>query len=151
VLKPSAIRSRLQTALLAALGSAWAVSRHSYDVFPDGRDSRELEHKAFAIGLPQSRPIQGGGRQASAVGVYSGTVVGIRFSFRLRVDAVSADYNEALDAEHLIVQHGVRLKEGASANPELGPALLSIDRTTSPDGLHFLGHVQFLVPHRYTT
>jgi hypothetical protein len=144
--------------VLAALGpdatptpdAPWRVSRHPWDVFQSQRDSRQIEHHAFAVGLPSSPPIDG--RQRSGGALVCRTSVGIRWAHALRADNASADYDAALVAEaQLVAAIGAQQIPAGTATPNrpFNLRIVSIDRTTTPDGLAFLGDVRAELTHTY--
>lgn len=133
------VRQRIIDSATAALG--WQLSRHAWDDFPGSPDSRHLEHLGFAVGLLTTEPIQLE-RQRRTVGTVCNTEVGVRLGFRLRADAVSADYNAALDAEADML---AQLRD-TSRDPELDVRLGRVSRRV--EDLFFVADINCYVMHR---
>ena len=83
----------------------WRQSPAGYDLFPN--DSTKYAHLAFAVGAPSTeytfpkqtyRASRGAEDGAMAV-----TVIGIRWTYRIRADAQVADYDLALQAEAVLM------------------------------------------------
>jgi hypothetical protein len=149
VLKPSAIRQRIAAAIVDALGSsptgAFTESRHPWDRFPATLDGREMQHHAFAVGVPTSGPWELD-RQRAENGTPMTTQVSVRWSRVLRVQAVVSDYDAALDDEAELVAAIV----ATDRNPDMGIRFVRVEtRAVTPDGLAFLGELLFDVFHRY--
>lgn len=147
VLKPSTISQRIAEAITARLASpvvpgAWRQSRYPYGAF--GPESPEIEHHGFAIGLPRTTPLDGD-RRDRLVGAGSFTEVAIRWAHHLRAEGAVVDERAALDAELELVA-AVGLTDG---NPELCPIWTGTTRSTSRNGLVFVGECRFDVGHYY--
>jgi len=158
VLTPAAIHQGVTTAILGTLGPSadpapaapWRTSRHPWDVFAVQRDSRQIEHHGFAVGLPTSRPVEL--RQRVGGGLAVETLVSVRWAHRLRADAASTDYDAALLAEAaLMAVLALALHAGGAATPtqSFNLRITDITRTTTGDGLALLGEVVSTVLHSY--
>lgn len=145
-LTPADLRSRIEAQITSALGSAspaWVPSAMAFDAFPGG-DLDDQQALAFAVGLPSSDVI--GGRTAPGRQVAVSTVVGVRWTYRLRSDTHVADYDAALGQEVELVQ-AVTATTG-----DRGPAaeLVRIERgIAAEDAELFIGTVMFRVFHQY--
>ena len=133
--------SDLRATVLAALEavSGWTESRHAPELF--GRDSDNMMHKAFVVGVPETVPHSREGRQVAAQGMYAESVVEVQWAYRLRGDAQSTDYSAALDAELVVV---ATVKGVADANVMVE----RLSRRAVAEGW-VLGVSRFRVLHRY--
>lgn len=139
-LAPHSIRSRVAAAIEAVTG--WSESPTVYDRFPDA--TRQVAHLGFAVGVPDTTTLAQD-RQRPANGVYAFTVVGVRWTHRLRADAQVADYDAACQAELDMVAAVM----GMTRNPGLAPRLRSANRSVVADGTYVLGSAIFDVSHTY--
>ena len=85
--------------------AGWRESRWPYDLL--GMDPDSAVHKTFAVGFGPTTPLgemRRGGRQQPAAGVQVETAFYVRILWRLRPDALRADYLAATDGEHDLVK-----------------------------------------------
>jgi hypothetical protein len=145
-LSPSAIRQRVETALVAALGALVPVGRKSsttYDRFPMG-DALDRTSHSFAVGLPRSASLPV--RQLQAAGqIPTESSLGVRWTWLVKVDDQVASYDAALDRELVIVN--AVLDTVGNRGP--APVWLSADRKIIGDGTFLLGELLFTVFHGY--
>lgn len=145
-LTPADLRSRIEAQIVSALGSAspaWVVSALAFDAFPGG-DLDDRQALAFAVGLPSSdvlAPRPTSGRQ-----VATSTIVGIRFTYRLRADTHVADYDAALVQEVALVQ----AVSGTTGTRGPAAELVRIERgIAEADHELYIGTLMFRVFHQY--
>lgn len=128
------IRSRVTTRVLAALGSTWRESLTVYDLYPS-YDTRQIEHLSLTVGV-LSTDVQQPSRQVASVGMPAITRIGLRWSYRLRTDGMSSDYDAALVAEQLVAKALASCAVSPTSNPKLAPRITSLSRrvVTASDG-----------------
>ena len=84
-----------------ASDGGWVRSAHTYDEFPPSKDSGDILHRSFAVGLPDttatSEERQPRGRRTP--GSFVLTTVAVRFAMDVRADDKRGSYREALQAE----------------------------------------------------
>lgn len=146
-LTPRQILERVATSITTRLSTpqipgAWSPATYTYEQFGSAALT-EADHHTFALQLPGSIPR--GDRQHPSVGTFSTTELAVRWGHRIRPEAVVFDQLEALDAEVELVAAIV----ATESNPRLELALSSANRTTTRDGLVFLGELHFAIPHNY--
>lgn len=122
-----------------ALLDGWTLSRFAFELF--GRDTDQLTHHAFSVGVPETADHPRDGRQRVAEGLLVTSTVEVKWAHRLRADAQSNDYDAALDAE----QQLVAAVKGISDKHVL---VVRMTRRAVPEGW-VLGSVTFTILHRY--
>lgn len=129
----------LRAAITAAVDAlpGWSASRFAPELF--GRDTDKLSHLAFVVGVPSTVPKDG--RQSLVDGCLVFSTVEVRWSYRLRGDAQSGDYDSATDAEQALVKAVV----GVSSQHILIQQLV---RAARAEGW-VIGTATFQVLHRY--
>ena len=140
----SDVRQRVEAQVVAELGGAgWRASRYAYDLFP-GPDSRQVEHLAFAVGVPRTTP-EALDRQSRALGITVRTGLGVRFTCRLRADAQVGDFDAALDHEVDLI----RCVHAALKNPEFSIRYTGTTlRQVLADGTVWYSETSWEVLHR---
>lgn len=133
----STVRQAVVEAVSALDG--WVNSRFAPDFF--GRDSDQLSHHAFSVGCPDSAVNSRDGKQGLSDGFLASTTVEVRWAHRLRGDAQSSDYDDALDAEEDLVKAVV----GIASEHVL---VVRLARKADPAGF-VLGVATFQAVHRY--
>lgn len=133
----SGIRGLVSDAIGALDG--WTVSRWGPDLF--GRDTDHLMHQSYCVEVPETAVMAADGRQRVSEGLLVESTVLVRWAWRLRGDAQSADYDASLDAEQDIA--------GAARGITTAHVLVgSMTRTSRPEGW-VLGTVRLRAIHRY--
>lgn len=148
MLNPADIHERIAAYIEQALANpnipgAWRQSRFTYEQF-GSMEAAEIEHHSFAIGMPASDP-DPGDRQTHRE-IRTTTEVSIRWGHRLRSDAAVVDTLLARKAEAELTA-AVR---DTPSDPSLGIDVTGWRRTTTRDGLLFLGELGLRVVHLYT-
>ena len=95
-LTPVSLRQAVESTLTSSL-SGFTKSRYCFDIFPGS--SRTLEHKSFAVGLGDTNLYTPRDRQKPDLGVPVTTDVLIAYTYRLRGDAMVADYDAGMTLE----------------------------------------------------
>lgn len=149
VLTPAQICQRLVDAIVSGLSTPgvpgpWLPSTVPFELFPQVA-SGEHQHHGFVVHLPSTAP-HDRDRQTrqSGVGTYCATSVTIRWAHVLRPEAVQIDTIAALEAEQELL---VTLR-GLSDDPLI---LVEERRSSTRDGLVFLGESRWLYPHSLPT
>lgn len=142
------VHARVEAAVAGALPS-WRVSAHAWEDLPSIPDGAERSHLTYAVATSSTRWLAG--RQLRAVDTlqYCETVIEVRWLHRLRVEARSADYRAALDAEIALVRAIV----AAGSNPELQLVLTESARRRElppPTGPYLLGDLTLTALHHVT-
>jgi hypothetical protein len=89
------VRQRVAAVLSALTG--WNQSPYALDEF--GRDTDQLQHHAFAVGVPSTDTHPQAGRRRLTEGLLVVSAVEVRFAHRLKVDDQVGSYDLALVAE----------------------------------------------------
>lgn len=144
VLDVADLRARIAAAVEAlAAPSAWKESPNPA-LYP--RDPGRWAHLSFAVTTPRTlfrSPVESSRLRRGTEGGLVDTTVLVRWVFRLRGDAMVADYDAALDAELVLMKAllGVALTD-------LHLELVSADRPISPEGEWLIGQVTLTAQHR---
>lgn len=116
-LTPRELRRRIQDAVVtdqrSTTAADWHVSAHAYPDFPPSKDSGDNLHRAYAVGLVDTVPLDG--RQRRSVGMHAVTTVGVRFTATVRADAKVDSYDEFLSLEADLMIRVMRV----DADPDL--------------------------------
>ena len=108
------VQQRLEEAVEA--DGTFVLSAHEFDDFPPAKDSGDVLHRAFAVGLLSTETAEGRQRRGSGhVGAWCLTDVRVRVCFHARADDRRGSYREALDDEERLVS----LLLGRETDPEL--------------------------------
>lgn len=80
---------------------AWVRSAHSYDEFPPTRDSGDVLHRTFSLGLIDTfaTTFERQPRGRASPGSFVQTRIGVRFLAAIRADDKRGSYRDALEAE----------------------------------------------------
>jgi|TARA_R100000084_G_scaffold90772_1_gene44752 hypothetical protein len=97
-LTTSALKQAFEAALASSL-TGYHISRYPHELFPLDSDSRPLEHKAFCVGVLDTVTYVDRARQRPTLGNVVATGLEVSVAYRLRADAMVADYNAGLAAE----------------------------------------------------
>lgn len=133
----STLRGAIVTAVEALSG--WTVSRFAPDLY--GRDADQLVHHGFSVSIPDTAPVSREARQRVSEGLLVQSIVEIRWAHRLRADAQSDDYDDALNVE----QDLIGAVRGIAAHHVL---VTRVTRRADPAGW-VLGVATFTAVHRY--
>lgn len=144
MISPATLQQTIEAALVAALGvlaPAWQLSRLTWHQFP-GADPLGVEALSYAVGLASSEALPPGRQSRHALHAPVTTVVGLRYTSRLRPDAAVEDYRLALDREALLMHHCCKIQ---------GAPLTFRDavRGVVGDGTVYLGDLRFDCHHYY--
>lgn len=134
--------SDLRRKVIAAINllEGFNESRFAAELF--GRDAQQLVHRAFAVAVPRSDVHPREGRQIRAAGILVTSALQVQWAHRLRGDAQSADYSDALDVEQQIAG----ALRGIADEHVL---LVGMERRSAAEGW-IVGVITVTVPHRYS-
>ena len=136
----STIRSRLATATDAIAG--FSISRNPFAHF--GRSPQTVSHLRFAVGI-MSTAAREDDRQREAQGIYSETVMGIRFAYRLPPKDQIAGYDGAFDAAQSVIASITNISPAVHANINL--RYLRLSPSVSTAGEYMILTLEFEVLH----
>jgi hypothetical protein len=144
-LAPSSILRRVVDAIEGTGGPvAWRESPIAFPLFPSPA-AQDFHHRTYAVGLPSTSA--GAGRQRSAEGAMSTTSVVVRYVCRLRPDAGSADYVEAVESEEELVRV---IAAGLERSPDLELRLVGTSRSAViGEAAGYLGEIRYEARHLY--
>ncbi len=93
------LQERIEEAIASDPG--WVVSAHTYDELPPAKDSGDVAHRSFAVGLLDTTATSEERQptRRSSPGSWVLTRVGVRFLMDVRADDKRGSYREALEAE----------------------------------------------------
>lgn len=138
-----AIHERVEGAVLVALPD-WRTAAHGYEQQPLIPGGAERSHRTFCVALPTTA--WNAGRQHRDQPQYCSTLMRVRWLYRIRVEARSQDYRDALDAEAVLLQTVL----ATTQLPELSCQLvgdLSRAELSSETGPMLLGNMDFVIHH----
>jgi len=140
------LQERVEEAI--ALDTEWRISAHTYNDFPPSKDSGDVLHRSFAVGLldtvATSEERQRRGQ--SSPGSWVLTTVGVRFTMDVRADDKRGSYREALEAEGELR----RLVMNADRNPGLQIRYEQTSQRVLDGEATQLIELRFLVHHHVT-
>lgn len=142
ILTVAAARQRIAAALSAIPG--WHESRWAYDLFP--LDPGQYAHLSFAVGAPNTlptSPIELYAAKRGAAGGECHTMIGIRFTARIRADRQVGDFDSALASEAAAL-----IAVGAAAATDCHFLPEELRRQVVGDGTWFLGEIMIRATHR---
>lgn len=121
--------------------SGFRLSKQSPDFF--GRTQDAIAHKAFSVGLSNSRASDE--RQRRAVGTYVETPIQVVFSYRNRpLDIYPTDYDLALDTEEAVIN---KVLETYPTNREFTIRYVSSQRQVTDSQEYTIIRLEFIALH----
>jgi hypothetical protein len=133
----SAIRQRIAAKLDELSG--WKEAPLSLEEFPNNY----FQHQRFVVGITET-VVHTPERKRRTEGVWVHTAIIVKWAYRIREDAVAADNDAALDAEHDIIK---KVMEASQA--DVGIQLDSARRRRFDSELAAVsGEIEFTARHR---
>lgn len=138
---PSEIVDRIEQHLE---GTGWLVSHHAYPDFPPAKDSGDVTHQSFAVGVTSTNFLIDDRQLRGGPGLHAESSVVVRWLADLQPDDKRGSYQAALDLEVDVV---TRLIYG-TRNPDL---LIRLDsaRRVALSETTLQGEVMLTVRHFY--
>lgn len=93
---PSEIVDRLEEIIES---TDWLVSHHAYPDFPPGKDSGDVTHQSFAVGITSTNFLPPDRQRRGGPGLHAESAVVVRWLADLQPDDKRGSYQAALDLE----------------------------------------------------
>jgi len=94
------VRQRIATALEARTG--WRESPYVFDLF--GREQRNRIHLSFAVGVPETSPFIGQGRQRRNLLQLVDSSISVVYTYQLHADNQVSTYDDMIDETHSAIK-----------------------------------------------